>query len=122
MNKIGHFDRSIVTRRDTIGSQEEPSKRRLERIALYKAIIGYEHARILELGCGSGDVAYALVDHAERIVATDIDGEDIKLAQRRAEPVEGNRIQADVGAAARLFRKRVRLGDQHFDGGTSQSA
>lgn len=85
MNKIGHFEPSIVTRRDTIGLQEGPSKRRLERIALYKAIIGYGHARILELGCGSGDLAYSLVDHAQRIVATDIDGEDIKLAQRRAE-------------------------------------
>ena len=74
-----------MTRGDTTGSLTGPSKRRLERIALYKAIIGYRHARILELGCGSGDLAYALVDHAQRIVVTDIDGEDIKLAQRRAE-------------------------------------
>jgi hypothetical protein len=28
-------------------------------------------------------LAYALIDHAERIVATDIDAEDIELARRR---------------------------------------
>lgn len=68
---------------DEVRAQERPNKRRLERIALYKAIIGHGHERILELGCGSGDFAYALVDHAEKIVATDIDAEDIELARRR---------------------------------------
>jgi SAM-dependent methyltransferase len=66
-------------------SRKRPAKRRLARIALYKAVIGHGHERILELGCGSGDLAYALVDHAEKIVATEIDGDDIKLAQKRAE-------------------------------------
>jgi ubiquinone/menaquinone biosynthesis C-methylase UbiE len=49
-----------------------PAKRRLERIAIYKSIIGHGHQSILELGCGSGDLTYALVDHTEKIIGTDI--------------------------------------------------
>lgn len=85
MNKPTEIARSInhTAGEDEVRAQERPNKRRLERIALYKAIIGHGHERILELGCGSGDLAYALIDHAERIVATDIDAEDIELARRR---------------------------------------
>jgi SAM-dependent methyltransferase len=62
-----------------------PSKRRLERIALYKAVIGTGHEQLLELGCGSGDLTYRLLDNAARIVATDISQNAIELAQRRRE-------------------------------------
>jgi ubiquinone/menaquinone biosynthesis C-methylase UbiE len=37
------------------------------------------------LGCGSEDLAYALADHAQKIVAIDIDREDIERARRRAD-------------------------------------
>src|SRR5688572_11023332 len=69
---------------DVVRAQERPNKRKLQRIALYKSIIGQGHGRILELGCGSGDLAYALVDHAREIVAIDIDPDDIERARRRA--------------------------------------
>lgn len=62
-----------------------PSKRRLERIALYKSIIGTGHQQLLELGCGSGDLTYRLLDNAARVVATDISQNAIELAQRRRE-------------------------------------
>jgi ubiquinone/menaquinone biosynthesis C-methylase UbiE len=85
MNKPTEVARSINQGpvEDGRRAQERPNQRRLERIGIYKAIIGYGHERILELGCGSGDLAYALVDHADGIVATDIDAEDIELARRR---------------------------------------
>lgn len=70
---------------DVIRAEKRPNKRRLERIALYKAVIGHGHGCILELGCGSGDLAYALADHAQKIVATDIDPDDIERARRRAD-------------------------------------
>ena len=87
MNKPTEVARSINDSavKDAMREQERPNPRRLERIALYKAIIGYGYERILELGCGSGDLAYALVDHAQKIVATDIDLEDIERARRRAD-------------------------------------
>ena len=76
--------RSDARRRPML-EQERPNPRRLSRIALYKAIIGHGHERILELGCGSGDLAYALVGHAQKIVATDIDSDDIERARCRAD-------------------------------------
>jgi ubiquinone/menaquinone biosynthesis C-methylase UbiE len=60
-----------------------PAKRRLKRIAIYKAIIGHGHQSILELGCGSGDLTYALVDHGEKIVGTDISANAVELALLR---------------------------------------
>jgi cyclopropane fatty-acyl-phospholipid synthase-like methyltransferase len=60
-----------------------PAKRRLKRIALYKSIVGRGHQAILELGCGSGDLTYALVDHAERIIGTDISTNAIEIAGMR---------------------------------------
>jgi ubiquinone/menaquinone biosynthesis C-methylase UbiE len=60
-----------------------PARRRLRRIAVYKSIIGYGHQAILELGCGPGDLIYALVDHAEKIVGTDISANAVELASLR---------------------------------------
>ena len=60
-----------------------PSKRRRKKIALYQAIIGRGHESILEIGCGSGDLTYALVDQAERVVAIDISAKAIELAKMR---------------------------------------
>jgi ubiquinone/menaquinone biosynthesis C-methylase UbiE len=60
-----------------------PAKRRVKRISRYKAIIGHGHQSILELGCGSGDLTYALVDHAEKIVGTDISAKAVELASLR---------------------------------------
>jgi ubiquinone/menaquinone biosynthesis C-methylase UbiE len=61
-----------------------PSKRRQKRIAIYRKIIGANHERILELGCGAGDLSYNLVGDAERIVATDISQHDIEFARQRS--------------------------------------
>ena len=60
-----------------------PAKRRLKRIAIYKAIIGQGHQAILELGCGSGDLTYSLADHADRIVGTDISAKAVEMASTR---------------------------------------
>lgn len=99
-----------------------PAKRRLKRIGIYKSIIGQGHQSILELGCGSGDLTYALVDHAEKIVGTDISANAVELASLRQKPVvverrpnQENRIQANVRGSTGLFGCDVRLGSQHFD-------
>jgi ubiquinone/menaquinone biosynthesis C-methylase UbiE len=92
-----------------------PSKRRLERIALYKTVIGTGHEQILELGCGSGDLTYKLLDNAARIVATDISQNAIELAERRRElwalsAEELGRIEFRQMSAVQLT-----LPDQQFD-------
>lgn len=62
-----------------------PLKLRGKRIALYKRLIGSGNRCILELGCGGGDLTYALVDNAAKIVATDISPRAIQLAEKRKE-------------------------------------
>jgi ubiquinone/menaquinone biosynthesis C-methylase UbiE len=47
------------------------------------SIIGRGHQAILEVGCGWGDLTYALVGHAKRIVGTDISVKAIELAKTR---------------------------------------
>ncbi|HXV78479.1 MAG TPA: class I SAM-dependent methyltransferase [Candidatus Binatia bacterium] len=60
-----------------------PSKRRQKRIAIYREVIGRGHKAILEIGCGRGDLTYALVNHAEKVVGIDISVKGIELARKR---------------------------------------
>ncbi|MGH7772395.1 MAG: methyltransferase domain-containing protein [Candidatus Binatia bacterium] len=62
---------------------QDPSPRRRRRISVYKAVVGQGHGQILELGCGSGDLTYALADHANKIVGIDIALENLELAKMR---------------------------------------
>jgi ubiquinone/menaquinone biosynthesis C-methylase UbiE len=55
------------------------------------------------LGCGPGDLTYALADHAEKIVGTDISANAVELGSLRKklwslrdDQIKENRIQADV--------------------------
>lgn len=68
---------------------DRPLKLRDKRLSLYKQIIGHGNRCILELGCGAGDLTYALVDNAEKIVATDISAKAIELAEKSKESFEG---------------------------------
>jgi SAM-dependent methyltransferase len=72
-----------------------PARVRLKKIALYKQIIGTGNRCILELGCGSGDLTYALVDSAQKIVATDISTNALELAGKRKElwSLESDKIE-----------------------------
>lgn len=64
---------------------QSPAPRRIKRIAVFKAIVGCGHEAILELGCGLGDLTYALVDCADRVVGIDISAKAIELALKRKE-------------------------------------
>ncbi|MEA2658414.1 MAG: hypothetical protein QOF64_1005, partial [Candidatus Binatota bacterium] len=59
------------------------SKERQKKIALYRKVIGRGYQAILEIGCGSGDLTYAIVDHAEKIVGTDISAKGVEWARSR---------------------------------------
>lgn len=61
-----------------------PPKRRMGRILRYKSIIGSGHDRILELACGAGDLTYALIDCADKVIGTDISAKAIEIARARS--------------------------------------
>lgn len=61
-----------------------PAKRRLKRIEVFRAAVGTGHRSILELGCGIGDLTWALVDCAERIVGVDVSPQALEIAMQRA--------------------------------------
>ena len=112
---------SVNRAADTLRPQARPNKRRIGRIALYKRIVGYGHASILELGCGSGDLAYALVDCAQRVVATDIDPADIEEARQRAHlwsPSDEQRMKIEFRAMSAL---QLDLPANEFDWAISTS-
>lgn len=60
-----------------------PGRRRQNRISIYRAIIGQGHGRILEIGCGLGDLTYALADRAREVVGVDISAKVIDFAKKR---------------------------------------
>lgn len=100
---------------------QAPSKRRIKRISLYRRIIGTGHQRILELGCGIGDVSHNLLKSADHVLGTDISRQDIELAQKR-----GSFWHLDVSESSRIeFRRmsavQLDLPDEHFDWAISTS-
>ena len=60
-----------------------PSKSRRKKIAVLCAAIGRGHKSILELGCGIGDLTWALVDCGEKIIGVDVSAEAIESAKQR---------------------------------------
>jgi SAM-dependent methyltransferase len=98
-----------------------PSKLRLKRIALYKTIIGAGHQRILELGCGSRDLTYELVDNAARIVATDISHTAIELAEKRRELWPLSREELSKIEFRQMSAVHLDLPDDQFDWAISAS-
>ena len=103
------------------GIARPPSKRRIKRISLYQRIIGLGHERILELGCGIGDLSYNLLKNGKQVLGTDISGKDIELAQTRSsfwgiDLSEPSRIEF-----RRMSAVKMDLPDAHFDWAISTS-
>jgi len=92
-----------------------PSKRRLKKIALYRAIIGRGHGSILEIGCGPGDLTYALVDQAERVVAIDISAKAIELAKMRKDLWSLSEAQKQKAEFRQMSAVQLDFPDATFD-------
>lgn len=60
-----------------------PNPRRRKRIALFQALMGRGHGKILEVGCGSGDLTYSLRDSAERVTGVDVSSTALGRARMR---------------------------------------
>ncbi len=102
-------------------SAELPSSTRRKKIALYQAIIGRGHQRILEMGCARGDLSYALLDNAENVVAIDIGASQIELAQRRKTLWSLSEQQARKVSFMVMSAVDLKLPDGAFDWAISTS-
>lgn len=67
-----------------------PSARRRKRLALYSSIVGAGHRRILEIGCGTGDLTCVLAGLAQNVVGVDMSGASLLMASQRARGLPGN--------------------------------
>lgn len=98
-----------------------PSRRRQKYITLYKTVIGRGNRAILEIGCGSGDLTYALVDHAERIVGTDIAAKGIKWARKRKDLWSLSEEQSRKLEFLQMSAIQLNFPDETFDWAISTS-
>ena len=101
--------------------REMPSKRRQKHIALYKVAIGSGHRAILEMGCGRGDLTYALVDQTDKLVATDIAERSLKQARQRRNLWGITDEQAAKIEFRQMSAVKLSFGDGSFDWAVSTS-
>lgn len=100
---------------------DPPSASRRKKIALYQAIIGRGHERILEMGCGRGDLSYALPAVADNVVAIDLEPSLIELAQKRAPRWCPSPAQAKKVSFQEMSAVDLKLADASFDWAISTS-
>jgi ubiquinone/menaquinone biosynthesis C-methylase UbiE len=98
-----------------------PSKRRQKRIVIYRDVIGRGHKAILEIGCGRGDLTYALVDHAEKVVGIDIAVKWIEFAKTRKDLWSLNEEQSRRIEFLPMSAVRLDFPDATFDWAISNS-
>lgn len=65
------------------GRFKPPNPRRRQRLALFNGLIGGGHERILELGCGLGDLSYSLRRGAGKVIGVDISHAGVGWAKMR---------------------------------------
>ncbi|MGZ8444489.1 MAG: class I SAM-dependent methyltransferase [Candidatus Binatia bacterium] len=98
-----------------------PSKSRLKKIAVLRAAIGRGHKSILELGCGNGDLTWALVDCAEKIVGVDVSPQALADAKRRESLWHLSKEQAARVEFKPLSAVQLSFADHIFDCALSTS-
>ncbi len=98
-----------------------PTKRRLKRIEVIRAAVGKRHGAILEMGCGSGDLAWSLVDCADKIIGIDVSAKDVELAKQRASLWHLNQEQAAKVEFRAMSAVQLDFSDQSFDWALSTS-
>jgi SAM-dependent methyltransferase len=94
---------------------QPPTARRLRRIRVYQALLGQRHQRILEIGCGPGDLTYALAHHARQIVGVDISLPVLRRAHARSRLWKLTPEQARAISFCRMNGTRLAFLDGSFD-------
>jgi len=92
-----------------------PKPRRQRRISLYKEIIGRGHARILELGCGIGDLTYSLAGHAETVIGTDVSARAVEWARKRRRLWESRETLPGAVEFLQMDAVRLNFPDEFFN-------
>lgn len=98
-----------------------PAKRRMQRIAVFRAAVGKGHRSILEIGCGIGDLTWGLVDCAERIVGVDVSPQALELAKQRAGLWQLTQHQVERVRFAPMSAVQLEFPDGAFDWALSTS-
>lgn len=65
------------------------SRSRAERRRFYVARVAHPGARVLELGCGTGDISLAIASHGARVVGLDSSPEMLTAAHNKAQRHDG---------------------------------
>lgn len=92
-----------------------PSRRRQKRIRLYKFLIGKGHDRILEIGCGLGDLSLALSGNAVQVIGTDVSGKIVGVAAKRLERLRKGGAHYNNVAFHRMGATDIRYENELFD-------
>ncbi len=103
---------NLVERFITNNSIRAFVQRHIEGPLLRKMVKGEEYPLCLEIGCGRGIGAEVIVERfkAHRVIATDIDPEQIERAKRNVKPALKDRIEFKVGDAMAIDES-----DEKFD-------
>lgn len=98
-----------------------PSKSRRKKIAVLRDAIGRGHKSILEMGCGIGDLTWALVDCAEKIVGVDVSSQAIESAKQRESLWRLSKEQAARVEFKPMSAVQLDFADHSFDYALSTS-
>ena len=98
-----------------------PHPRRLKRISIFQTTIGSGHKRILEMGCGSGDLTNALVKHADLIIGIDISRGNLKHANSRKRALTVKSQDLETVQFAQMSAVHVGFRAETFDYAVSTS-
>ncbi len=98
-----------------------PHPRRLKRISIFQATIGSGHKRILEMGCGTGDLTNALANHADQIIGIDISRGDLKHAESRKRALTVKSQNLETVQFAQMSAVHVGFHAETFDYAVSTS-
>ncbi|MCR4319050.1 MAG: class I SAM-dependent methyltransferase [Candidatus Brocadiaceae bacterium] len=96
-------------------SNYNPKQRRLERISNFKHIIGQSHERILEIGCGLGDLTCALASHATSVIGIDISAKAVEAAINRRDFLSGSQNQLKNVEFLQMSAVNLNFPSEFFD-------
>ena len=106
---------------ETSSELNPPHPRRLKRISIFQATIGSGHKRILEMGCGVGDLTNALAKNADLIIGIDISRGDLNHANSRKRALTVKSQDLNTVQYAQMSAVHVGFPAETFDYAVSTS-
>jgi ubiquinone/menaquinone biosynthesis C-methylase UbiE len=114
---VEHYEGQYQRRR----LQNAPAPRRQRRIENYCAAIGKGKQNVLELGCGVGDLTFALGSLSKTVVGADVSFSAVKTANLRRPKGSDHKIANGPIAFVQMNATNVAFPDDTFDAVLSTS-